>query len=126
MEESADWRLRYDEAVERASKCTKELIEIKKSLKKVEDAAGINKKLEMLQKTIHFNLYISTNYMVAGLKQSESEGFSFFRSWRCLVIVSTNMLLLFSGLIAADLELLLPLAAAAEALPLFIPEGGAI
>ncbi|XP_057471830.1 uncharacterized protein LOC130760495 isoform X5 [Actinidia eriantha] len=50
MEESADWRLRYDEAVERASKCTKELIEIKKSLKKVEDAAGINKKLEMLQK----------------------------------------------------------------------------
>ncbi|PSR98168.1 ATP synthase subunit b like [Actinidia chinensis var. chinensis] len=50
MEESADWRLRYDEEVKRASKCTEELIEIKKSLKKVEDAAGINKKLEILQK----------------------------------------------------------------------------
>ncbi|PSR92842.1 Rho-associated protein kinase [Actinidia chinensis var. chinensis] len=50
MEESAEWRLRYDEEVKRASKCAEELIEIDKSLKKVEDATGITKKLEMLQK----------------------------------------------------------------------------
>ncbi|XP_057475987.1 uncharacterized protein LOC130763988 [Actinidia eriantha] len=50
MEESAEWRLRYDEEVKRASKCAEELIEINKSLEKVEDAAGITKKLEMLQK----------------------------------------------------------------------------
>ena len=28
MEESAEWRLKYDEEVERASKCGKELIEV--------------------------------------------------------------------------------------------------
>ncbi|XP_057471826.1 uncharacterized protein LOC130760495 isoform X2 [Actinidia eriantha] len=64
MEESADWRLRYDEAVERASKCTKELIEIKKSLKKVEDAAGINKKLEMLQKVLEMSCYCLHQYAI--------------------------------------------------------------
>ncbi|KAH7867272.1 hypothetical protein Vadar_031166 [Vaccinium darrowii] len=49
MEESAEWRLRYDEEVERSRKCAAELIEMKKSLTtKVEDA-GINRKAEMLQ-----------------------------------------------------------------------------
>ncbi|XP_058214124.1 uncharacterized protein LOC131325727 isoform X3 [Rhododendron vialii] len=48
MEESAEWRLRYDDEVVRSRKCAAELIE--KSLKtKVEDAS-INGKLEMLQK----------------------------------------------------------------------------
>ncbi|KAA8518750.1 hypothetical protein F0562_016476 [Nyssa sinensis] len=50
MDESAEWRQRYDEEVERARKCAKELIEIKESLEKVEEAASINKKLELLQK----------------------------------------------------------------------------
>ncbi|XP_059646879.1 uncharacterized protein LOC132293418 [Cornus florida] len=51
MDESASWRLRYDGEAERASKCDKELIQIKESLvEKAEDAANINKKLEMLQK----------------------------------------------------------------------------
>ncbi|KAI8556298.1 hypothetical protein RHMOL_Rhmol05G0241900 [Rhododendron molle] len=50
MEESAEWRLRYDEEVKRSRKCAAELIEMKKSLKtKVEDAS-INGTLEMLQK----------------------------------------------------------------------------
>lgn len=50
MEESAEWRLRYDEEVERSGKCAAELIEMKESLTtKVEDAS-INRKVEMLQK----------------------------------------------------------------------------
>ncbi|KAE9447927.1 hypothetical protein C3L33_20166, partial [Rhododendron williamsianum] len=50
MEESAEWRLRYDEEVKKSRKCATVLIEMKKSLKtKVEDAS-INGKLEMLQK----------------------------------------------------------------------------
>ncbi|KAK9290241.1 hypothetical protein L1049_008408 [Liquidambar formosana] len=50
MDESAEWRLKFDEELERATKCVKELIEIKGSSEKVEDAASIKKKLEMLQK----------------------------------------------------------------------------
>uniref|UniRef100_A0A5B7AUT6 Uncharacterized protein n=1 Tax=Davidia involucrata TaxID=16924 RepID=A0A5B7AUT6_DAVIN len=50
MDESAEWRLRYDEEVERTSKCVKELTEIKESLdKKVKVAASVKKKLELLQ-----------------------------------------------------------------------------
>ncbi|XP_058214123.1 uncharacterized protein LOC131325727 isoform X2 [Rhododendron vialii] len=47
MEESAEWRLRYDDEVVRSRKCAAELIESLKT--KVEDAS-INGKLEMLQK----------------------------------------------------------------------------
>ncbi|XP_050229756.1 uncharacterized protein LOC126678883 [Mercurialis annua] len=47
MDESAEWRMKYDEEAERAAKCDKELIEIKQ---KVEDAANINQQLVMLQK----------------------------------------------------------------------------
>ncbi|XAR69094.1 hypothetical protein NMG60_11000562 [Bertholletia excelsa] len=50
MEESAEWRLKYDEEVERSSKCAEELTKLRQSLEKVEDAASINTKLEMLQK----------------------------------------------------------------------------
>ncbi|KAL6987404.1 hypothetical protein U1Q18_013151 [Sarracenia purpurea var. burkii] len=51
MDESAEWRLKYDVEVERASKCTEELIVMKNSFeKKLEDATSINKKLEKLQK----------------------------------------------------------------------------
>ncbi|KAF6166223.1 hypothetical protein GIB67_031007 [Kingdonia uniflora] len=51
MDESAEWRLKYDEEVERAMKCVKELIEGKESFqKKAEEAAGMNEKLSMLQK----------------------------------------------------------------------------
>ncbi|EEF42949.1 uncharacterized protein LOC8284528 [Ricinus communis] len=47
MDESAEWRMKYDEEAERAAKCDKELIEIKQ---KVDDAASINQQLVMLQK----------------------------------------------------------------------------
>ncbi|KAG5253196.1 ATP synthase [Salix suchowensis] len=47
MDESAEWRMKYDEEVERSAKCDKQLIEIKQ---KVEDAASINQQLVMLQK----------------------------------------------------------------------------
>ncbi|KAF8396571.1 hypothetical protein HHK36_018195 [Tetracentron sinense] len=51
MDESAEWRLKYDEEVVRATGCVKELIEIKEVLeKKVEQTAGMNSKLAMLQK----------------------------------------------------------------------------
>lgn len=51
MDESAEWRLKYDREVERATKCGNELIEITESFrKKVKDAASNTKKLEMLQK----------------------------------------------------------------------------
>ncbi|KAL6336280.1 hypothetical protein AAG906_014449 [Vitis piasezkii] len=51
MDESAEWRLKYDEEVERATKCLNELIKVKESSeKKVEDAASTNQKLAMLQK----------------------------------------------------------------------------
>ncbi|XP_011007680.1 PREDICTED: uncharacterized protein LOC105113275 isoform X2 [Populus euphratica] len=47
LDESAEWRMKYDEEVERSAKCDKHLIEIKQ---KVEDAASINQQLVMLQK----------------------------------------------------------------------------
>ncbi|XP_065856743.1 uncharacterized protein [Euphorbia lathyris] len=47
MDESAEWRMRYDEEAERAAKCDKELVEIKQ---KVEDAASFTQQLTMLQK----------------------------------------------------------------------------
>ncbi|KAL9399117.1 hypothetical protein Peur_008078 [Populus x canadensis] len=47
LDESAEWRMKYDEEVERAAKCDKQLVEIKQ---KVEDAANINQQLVMLQK----------------------------------------------------------------------------
>ncbi|XP_010264676.1 PREDICTED: uncharacterized protein LOC104602617 [Nelumbo nucifera] len=51
MDESAEWRLKYDEEVERATKCLTELIEAKEALeKKAEEVASINHQLTMLQK----------------------------------------------------------------------------
>ncbi|CAK9177872.1 unnamed protein product [Ilex paraguariensis] len=52
MDESAEWRHRYDEEVDRAAKCFKELIEMKESLKtkEVDAETTLNKKMEMLQK----------------------------------------------------------------------------
>ncbi|KAJ6922943.1 hypothetical protein NC652_016562 [Populus alba x Populus x berolinensis] len=47
LDESAEWRMKYDEEVERAAKCDKQLVEIKQ---KVEDAASVNQQLVMLQK----------------------------------------------------------------------------
>ncbi|KAJ8899882.1 hypothetical protein K2173_019585 [Erythroxylum novogranatense] len=47
LDESAEWRMKYDEETERAAKCDKELIEFKQ---KVEDAASVNQQLVMLQK----------------------------------------------------------------------------
>ncbi|KAL3586008.1 hypothetical protein D5086_012875 [Populus alba] len=49
LDESAEWRMKYDEEVERAAKCDKQLVEIKQ---KVEDAASVNQQLVMLQKKI--------------------------------------------------------------------------
>ncbi|XWS43589.1 hypothetical protein CRYUN_Cryun16bG0117200 [Craigia yunnanensis] len=49
MDESAEWRLRFDEEADKASKCAKELEEIKESIKK-EDSSSFTKKLAMLQK----------------------------------------------------------------------------
>ncbi|GMP50426.1 hypothetical protein CsSME_00017047 [Camellia sinensis var. sinensis] len=50
MEESAEWRFKYDEEVKKASNCAQELNEMKQSLEKPEGTASINKELEMLQK----------------------------------------------------------------------------
>ncbi|XP_027366763.1 uncharacterized protein LOC113873021 isoform X2 [Abrus precatorius] len=47
MDESAEWRLRYDEEVDRGKKCLQQL---QKSSQKGEDASGINHKLAILQK----------------------------------------------------------------------------
>ncbi|CAI9273302.1 unnamed protein product [Lactuca saligna] len=49
MDESAEWRLKFDVAEERANKCTKELKRVKESLG---DKSGnsITKRLDMLQK----------------------------------------------------------------------------
>ncbi|CAN1805431.1 hypothetical protein LINPERHAP1_LOCUS24270 [Linum perenne] len=51
MDESAEWRMKYDEEAERAAKCDKELIEIKQN---VDDAASVNQQLVVLQKVILF------------------------------------------------------------------------
>ncbi|XP_021289578.1 uncharacterized protein LOC110420549 [Herrania umbratica] len=50
MDESAEWRLRFDEQADKASKCAKELEEIKESTEKKEDSTSSNEKLAMLQK----------------------------------------------------------------------------
>ncbi|EOY07835.1 hypothetical protein QQP08_016921 [Theobroma cacao] len=50
MDESAEWRLRFDEEADKASKCAKELEEIKESTEKKEDSTSSNEKLAMLQK----------------------------------------------------------------------------
>ncbi|XP_061374251.1 uncharacterized protein LOC133316508 [Gastrolobium bilobum] len=51
MDESAEWRLKYDEEVDRAKKCLHELQVFQESSKKMGDASsGINHKLAILQK----------------------------------------------------------------------------
>ncbi|XP_043698714.1 uncharacterized protein LOC122649577 [Telopea speciosissima] len=51
MDESAEWRRKYDEEVERATTCLKETLELKMALeKKTEETASDNPKLAMLQK----------------------------------------------------------------------------
>ncbi|GKE59335.1 hypothetical protein Tco_1498520, partial [Tanacetum coccineum] len=49
VDESAEWRLRFDEAEERANKCTNELNIVKMSLQD-NRAASVTKRLDMLQK----------------------------------------------------------------------------
>ncbi|GMI80010.1 hypothetical protein like AT2G37195 [Hibiscus trionum] len=50
MDESAEWRLRFDKEAEKASKCAKELEEIKESIVTKEDSTSFDKRLKMLQK----------------------------------------------------------------------------
>ncbi|XP_031265434.1 uncharacterized protein LOC116145398 [Pistacia vera] len=51
MDESAEWRYKYDREVDKVNKCSKELSEVKDSLEKqIEDSASINAKLSTLQK----------------------------------------------------------------------------
>ncbi|XP_024038600.1 uncharacterized protein LOC18038955 isoform X2 [Citrus clementina] len=51
MDESAEWRLKYDKQVERVTKCTQELNRVKESFEKqIKDPANINQKIVMLQK----------------------------------------------------------------------------
>ncbi|XP_039047570.1 uncharacterized protein LOC120188129 [Hibiscus syriacus] len=50
MDESAEWRLRFDKEVEKASNYAKELEEIKESIEKKEDSTSFDKRLKMLQK----------------------------------------------------------------------------
>ncbi|TXG58506.1 hypothetical protein EZV62_016335 [Acer yangbiense] len=52
MDESAEWRLKFDVEAERANKCDKELTEVKDTLEKyVKDSGSdFNQKLAMLQK----------------------------------------------------------------------------
>ncbi|TYI65615.1 hypothetical protein E1A91_D09G169200v1 [Gossypium mustelinum] len=50
MDESAEWRLRFDEEADKASKCAKELEKIKESIVKKEDSISFNNKLALLQK----------------------------------------------------------------------------
>uniref|UniRef100_A0A2P2LCC8 Uncharacterized protein n=1 Tax=Rhizophora mucronata TaxID=61149 RepID=A0A2P2LCC8_RHIMU len=47
LDESAEWRMKYDEEAERAAKCDRELIKLKQ---RVEDAASVDQQLVMLQK----------------------------------------------------------------------------
>ncbi|XP_027072539.1 uncharacterized protein [Coffea arabica] len=49
MDESAEWRQRFDMEVEKSQMCIKELDQIKES-RQAASAAGINKKLELLEK----------------------------------------------------------------------------
>ncbi|XP_068667269.1 uncharacterized protein [Aristolochia californica] len=51
MEESAEWRLKYDEEVERGTKRLRELIQVKQAFeKKILETASLNRSLTMLQK----------------------------------------------------------------------------
>ncbi|KAG4959512.1 hypothetical protein JHK87_036145 [Glycine soja] len=50
MDESAEWRLRYDEEVDRTNKCLQQLQLFRESSQKGEDASGINHELTILQK----------------------------------------------------------------------------
>ncbi|KAL5990644.1 hypothetical protein ACLOJK_011547 [Asimina triloba] len=51
MEESAEWRLRYDEEVEKGTQRLKKLIQLKESLEqKMEETTSINSKLAIIQK----------------------------------------------------------------------------
>ncbi|XP_071707015.1 uncharacterized protein [Rutidosis leptorrhynchoides] len=49
VDESAEWRLRFDEAQERATNCTKELKTVKESFRN-NSSASMSKRLDMLQK----------------------------------------------------------------------------
>ncbi|KAI3748407.1 hypothetical protein L6452_11450 [Arctium lappa] len=49
MDESAEWRLKFDQAQERATKCTKELKRVKETLGD-NSTASMTKRLDMLQK----------------------------------------------------------------------------
>ncbi|XP_044473340.1 uncharacterized protein LOC123201840 isoform X2 [Mangifera indica] len=51
MDESAEWRYKYDREVDKVKKCSKELSEVKDSLEKqIEDSANFKAKLSILQK----------------------------------------------------------------------------
>ncbi|RDX79952.1 Glucan endo-1,3-beta-glucosidase 11, partial [Mucuna pruriens] len=50
MDESAEWRLRYDQEADRNKKCLEELQVLRESCQKGEEASGVNHKLEILQK----------------------------------------------------------------------------
>ncbi|KAL1822683.1 hypothetical protein ACET3Z_009461 [Daucus carota] len=51
MDESAEWRLKYDQEFEKANNCANELSQIKNSYeKKIKDAASNTRQLEMIQK----------------------------------------------------------------------------
>uniref|UniRef100_A0A7N0R9F8 Uncharacterized protein n=1 Tax=Kalanchoe fedtschenkoi TaxID=63787 RepID=A0A7N0R9F8_KALFE len=52
MDESAEWRMRYDREVERASICAQELSKLKESYQKVDDNSALNKKLQVLRKVL--------------------------------------------------------------------------
>lgn len=58
MDESAEWRRRYDAEVDKFRNCIKELNEIKAS-PKVVAAVGFNNKFEMLRKVIYSEPYVS-------------------------------------------------------------------
>ncbi|GKV12206.1 hypothetical protein SLEP1_g23385 [Rubroshorea leprosula] len=50
IDESAEWRLRYDMEAETAKKCANELEEVKGSIGKVEASTDFSRKLEVLEK----------------------------------------------------------------------------
>lgn len=65
VDESAEWRYRFDEERERANKCMKELTELKETTgKKAKDTTGSHEKFQMLQKE---NKYLVER--LASLKQ---------------------------------------------------------
>ncbi|PIA37374.1 hypothetical protein AQUCO_03000160v1 [Aquilegia coerulea] len=51
MDESAEWRFKYDMELDRATKCAMELTQVKEALQsKTKEVADINKNLDILQK----------------------------------------------------------------------------